>query len=88
MVTVTLPRLLADLIGGVRQEQVDAHDLSGALDALCTRHPELRVHLFDEHQHLRPHVTCLINGEVARDALGRPLTHGDVVTVMQAVSGG
>jgi molybdopterin converting factor small subunit len=88
VVTVALPRLLADLIGGVRHEQVGARDLSGALDALCTRHPQLRVHLFDEHQHLRPHVTCLVNGELARDALARPLTDGDVVTVMQAVSGG
>lgn len=88
MITVALPRLLADLIGGVREEQVGARDLSGALDALCTRHPELRVHLFDEQQRLRPHVTCLVNGELARHTMERPLTDGDVVTVMQAVSGG
>lgn len=88
MITVALPRLLADLIGGVREEQLSARDVSGALDALCSRHPELRVHLFDEQQHLRPHVTCLVNGEVARHALERPLVAGDVVTVLQAVSGG
>jgi molybdopterin converting factor small subunit len=88
VVTVALPRLLADLIGGVRREQVSAHDVAGALNAICMRHPELRVHLFDEHMRLRPHVTCLVNGELARDALDRPLTDGDEVTVMQAVSGG
>ena len=88
MITVALPRLLADLIGGVREEQVGARDMAGALDALCARHPDLRVHLFDEQQHLRPHVTCLINGELARDSMERPLVDGDVVTVMQAVSGG
>jgi molybdopterin converting factor small subunit len=80
--------LLADLIGGVRREQVSARDVAGALDALCTRHPELRVHLFDEQQRLRPHVTCLANGELVRDAMERPLVDGDEVTVMQAVSGG
>lgn len=87
-VTVALPRLLADMIGGVRREQVVADHVAGALDAVCTRHPALRVHLFDDASRLRPHVTCLLNGEVARDTLDRLLTERDEVTILQAVSGG
>lgn len=87
-VTVRLPRLLSDLLGGTRSERVEAVDVAGALAMLCQRHPELSVHLFDETGRLRPHVTCLLNGEVTRDALDRGLAEGDEVTVMQAVSGG
>lgn len=85
---MVLPRLLADVVGGVRRVDLQAHDVSGALDGLCARHPELRVHLFDEQHALRAHVTCLLNGEVVRGTLHRPLRAGDEVTVLQAVSGG
>lgn len=87
-VTVTLPRLLADLVDGDRRVPVDATDVGGALDAACHRHPQLRVHVFDGSGGLRPHVTCLMDGVVVRDALDRPLADGDEVVVLQAVSGG
>lgn len=88
MVTVTVPRLLADIIGGVRRVPVEAEDVGGALLAACEHHPALRVHLFDESGALRRHVTCLHNGDVVRDTLTRPLRAGDEVIVLQAVSGG
>lgn len=88
MIRVTLPRLLGDVIGGVRQVSVMADDVGGALRAACDRHPELTVHLFDETGAVRPHVTCLLNGVVVRDALDRPVGPDDDVVVLQAVSGG
>lgn len=87
-VSVSLPRLLADLVGGDRRMTVDADDVVGALDAACSRHPQLRVHVFAANGSLRPHVTCLLDGEVVRDALDRPVADGDEIVVLQAVSGG
>jgi molybdopterin converting factor small subunit len=87
-VTVSLPRLLADLVGGDRRVSVDADDVAGALAAVCARHPQLRVHVFDGAGDVRPHVTCLVDGIVVRETLDRPLADDDEVVVLQAVSGG
>jgi len=90
-VTFELPSLLAPLAGGARRVELEAATLAGALDALCARHPALRAHLFDESGDLRPHVLCLHNGANAR-WLGPPeeraLADGDMLRVLQAVSGG
>ena len=45
---VTLPSMLATLIGGDRRFELDATSIADAVDSLFTRHPELRVHLLDE----------------------------------------
>ena len=89
-VTVTLPRLLAAFIGDVTKVEVEADTLRGALEALLRRYPLLRVHLFDESGAFRRHVLCFHNEENTRwlESLDHPLATGDVVTIMQAVSGG
>ena len=89
-VTVTLPSLLAGVVGGARTLAVQAETLAGALDELVRRYPALKVHLFDESGGFRPHVLCFHNEESTRwlGSLDRPLAAGDVVTIMQAVSGG
>lgn len=87
-VRVSLPRLLAELIGGDRRLTVEADSVGSALRAACDDHPELAVHLFDDRGELRQHVTCLRNGDVVRHALDTRVRAGDEVTVLQAVSGG
>lgn len=85
-VDITVPRMLADLVGTERVIPVPATDVGGALRALTERHPELRVHLFDETGDLRRNVMCFHNdGPAVFDA---PLQPGDRITVLQAVSGG
>lgn len=89
-VTVALPSLLAGVVGGARTLAIEADTLAGALDELVRRHPALKVHLFDESGAFRRHVLCFHNEESTRwlGSLDRPLAAGDVVTIMQAVSGG
>ncbi|MHC4947338.1 MAG: MoaD/ThiS family protein [Planctomycetota bacterium] len=89
-VTVELPSLLSPLVGGQARLTVEAVTLRGALDAAVARHPSLAVHLFDETGGLREHVLCLHNGANSRwrGSLDVPVATGDVVTVLQAVSGG
>ena len=89
-VTVALPSLLAGVVGGARTLPIEAETLAGALDELVRRYPALKVHLFDESGAFRQHVLCFHNEESTRwlGSLDRPLAPGDVITIMQAVSGG
>lgn len=87
---MALPSLLAGIVGGARTLPIEAETLAGALDELVRRYPALKVHLFDESGAFRQHVLCFHNEESTRwlGSLDRPLAAGDVITIMQAVSGG
>jgi len=89
-VTVALPSLLAGVVGGARTLPIEADTLAGALDELVGQYPALKIHLFDESGAFRQHVLCFHNEESTRwlGSLDRPLAAGDVITIMQAVSGG
>ena len=89
-VEVRLPSLLARLLNGTSIVRVEAETLSDALLQLVRQHPELGTHLFDENGELRRHVLCFHDDENSRwlADLNRPIRAGDVITIMQAVSGG
>jgi sulfur-carrier protein len=89
-VTVRLPRLLAGVVGDKLELALEAQTLAGALATLVERYPALGVHLFDETGALRGHVLCFHNDDNTRwlPSLDRPVAAGDVITIMQAVSGG
>ncbi len=89
-VTVALPSLLAGIVAGARTLPIEADTLAGALDELVRQYPALKIHLFDESGAFRQHVLCFHNEESTRwlQSLDRPLAAGDVITIMQAVSGG
>ena len=86
-ITVTIPTMLATLVGGDRRFPVVGDDLGGVMDALFDRHPQLRVHLLDEQGEMRPHV-MLFHNDAAIRRLDGPVADGDSLTVLQAVSGG
>ncbi len=76
--------------GGARDLRLDAGTIREALDGLVLAHPSLSERLRDEHGKLRPHLALFINQDDAR-LLGwedAPLRDGDIVHVIQAVSGG
>lgn len=89
-VPVTVPSLLADCTGGVRDVKVEATTLRGCLDALLADYPLLRPHLLTQSGELRRHVNLFLNEVNVRwiDDWGVELRPGDTVTVIQAVSGG
>lgn len=88
-VTVELPGLLAPLVGD-RRVSVRGVTLADALDDLVRSHPQLRVHLYDEKGALREHVNCFWRGRSTRwlERLDLPVEEGDVIVLLQAVSGG
>lgn len=86
-VTVTIPTMLAQLIGGARRHQVAASTVAGAVAALISEQRLLGVHIIDESGDVRRHVRVFHN-DVGPASLDTTLTQGDTVTIIQAVSGG
>lgn len=86
-VHVTIPSMLAAVVHGDRKFSVEGTDLAAVVEAVLVRHPELRVHLFDEQGELRPHVMFFHNDVGTRRLYG-PVHDDDTLTVLQAVSGG
>jgi len=88
--TVELPSMLAPIAGNARRVAVEGDTLAEALADAFARHPALRVHVFDETGALRQHVLCFLNETNSRWLAGmdEPIRDGDVITILQAVSGG
>jgi molybdopterin converting factor small subunit len=82
--------MLADLAGVDRTLEVEATNAGEVVSALLERHPELRVHLFDESGWLRPNVLLFADGEGIRerDQLDRAIGPGGEVVILQSVAGG
>ena len=89
-ITVTLPGMLANCVGGVPAVTVEAGTLPGSVEALLEAYPLLKVHLFQEDGTLREHVMLLYNDQSFDwlDSTDIPLQEGDRLTVLQLVSGG
>ena len=64
--------------------------MRGLLAELARKHPLVHVRLCDERGDPRPHINVFVNNDHvrARAGLDTPLTAGDVVTILPAVSGG
>jgi molybdopterin converting factor small subunit len=88
-VTLELPSLLRNVLGH-GSLAVEGRTLGEALDDAYAQVPGLRVHLVDESGKFRPHVLCFVNEVNTRwlDAADPLLHDGDVITILQAVSGG
>ena len=89
-ITIELPWLLEAVLEDTENLTVEATTLSDAMDQIRSLHPTLAVHLFDEQGELRTHVLCFYNETNTRwlESLDVPVSDGDRVMFMQAVSGG
>lgn len=88
-VRIAIPRELRSLADGATEFRVHARDVRGALAELARRQPQIHVRLCDERGDPRPHINVFINEEFCpRAELGTPVSAGDVITILPAVSGG
>jgi molybdopterin converting factor small subunit len=89
-VTVRIPTPLRECCAGAAALQLDASDVGEALEILERDYPRLHVRVCDETGAVRRHVNLFVNRSHVRDldGLSSKLETGDVVTIMQAVSGG
>jgi molybdopterin converting factor small subunit len=72
-----------------QRSSVDARGLTVAdvLVDLDRQFPGIRFRMVDEQDHVRKHMKVFVNDEPTRD-LSTPVADTDVVTIMQALSGG
>jgi len=89
-VTVKLPSMLTLFTDGRDSLELCAESLAEALAALKREHPALAQQLIDESGRLREHVLCFHNDVNTRWSASpnAALKDGDVLTILQAVSGG
>jgi molybdopterin synthase sulfur carrier subunit len=89
-VLVYVPGVLRDRCGGAAQFPVNAEKLGGVLAEIERRYPDLYKCVCDETGAVRRHVNLFVNVANSRDLDGvdTPLSPGDEVTILPAVSGG
>jgi len=94
-IQVMIPSALRALCAGEGRSRpanlsLAASDVRGLLAELARQHPQVHVRLCDERGDPRPHINVFINNDHfrARAGLDTPLTAGDVVSILPAVSGG
>ena len=94
-IQVMIPSALRSLCAGEGRSRsagldLAAHDVRGLLAELARQHPQVHVRLCDERGEPRQHINVFVNDDHvrARAGLETPLTAGDVVTILPAVSGG
>jgi molybdopterin converting factor small subunit len=82
--------MLTSFTGGNRRFSVDAETVAGALAAAAAIYPMLRTHIFDEAGGVREHVQIFVNATDSRQlpSLDGPVSEGDEIIVLQAISGG
>jgi molybdopterin synthase sulfur carrier subunit len=89
-VTVRIPTPLRECCAGATELPIEASSVAEALSVLERDYPMLHVRVCDETGAIRRHVNVFVNRSLVRDldGLSSELESGDVLTIMQAVSGG
>ena len=89
-VTVRLPAVLAQMVGGERYFSVHGDTIGEALRDLVRQRPGLGIHFFDDVGAMRRHILCFHNEVYARgrEGLERSITPGDTITILNSVAGG
>ena len=89
-VTVRIPTVLRDCCAGRAELPLQVSTVREALAALERDHPSLHVRVCDETGAVRRHVNVFVNQSHIRDLEGLEsrVEDGDVLAIMQAVSGG
>lgn len=89
-VTIQLSSLLRAYCGGIADFRLAASSVRSALGEIEQAHPALYRSVCDETGAVRKHVNIFVNTHNTRDVKGldTQLASGDVVTIIQAVSGG
>ena len=91
-ITVHIPGALREFTDGHASVSVEtgAATVGGLLADLWTQHPGVRDRVVTERGRVRPHVNVFVGRESIRftGELNTPITDGDEVSIVPAVSGG
>ena len=89
-ITVLVPGALRHYCSGASELSLSAPSVRAALEQLEKSHPSLYQNICDETGSPRRHLGLFVNSSHVRDleGLDTPLSPGDVLTILPAVSGG
>ncbi len=89
-IRISIPTPLRSYADNAGHVQVEAADISQALDELTRLHPALRQHLFDTEGTLRSYVNIYRNDEDIRQLTGgrTPVSDSDTISIIPAIAGG
>ena len=89
-VTLHVPGALRVYCGGAAELPISAHTVRAALEDLERTQSALYRNVCDETGTVRRHLNVFVNANNVRDLAGvdTPLSPGDVLTILPAVSGG
>ena len=90
MIRLRFTSHLEKFFPGLGELQLQAPDVAALVRLADERFPGLAGYVVNEHGALRPHVNIFIGEELIEDPqnLSDVLRDGDVVTILQALSGG
>ena len=90
MITLKIPSPLRTYTGGQAAVQVKGKTVSEALESLVAQHPDLRQHLFNGKDELRPFVNLYLNSEDIRhlQKLATPIQDEDRLMIVPSIAGG
>jgi len=90
VVTVRVPTVLRDLIGGASTVDADGATVREVLAAIANDHPGFGQRIFDDAGRVRRFINVFVDDEDIRhrDGLHTPVEPGQRVSILPAVAGG
>jgi molybdopterin synthase sulfur carrier subunit len=90
MPTLRIPTPLRPYANGQTEVTIQGTNVGEALNDLVIQYPDLKKHLFNEVQELRPFVNLFLGDEDVRylDGVRTPLKEGDKLMIIPSIAGG
>ena len=90
MSTLRMPTPLRVYVEGQKEVEITAPTVGLALQELAGNYPQLKRHLFDDLDQLRPYVNLFLNGQDVRSLHGpdTPLGEEDTLMIVPSIAGG
>jgi MoaD family protein len=90
MTVLRIPTPLRGFVEDQREIEISAASVGEALQDLAGLYPQLKRHLFNESNQLRPYVNLFLNGQDVRHLQGpdTPLGENDTLMIVPSIAGG
>ena len=88
-IRVKISSLLLKYTGGQEIVEVNGSNPLECINGLKSKFPKMRRWLYDKEGELRPQIWLFVNGErIYSDDITKPLSDGDELSILLAISGG
>ena len=90
MATIIIPTPLRKFTGNSSKVSVGGSDVQQALHELTTKFPDLKKHLFDTEERVRPFINIFVGEDDIRNLYQQQTTiaEASVISIVPAIAGG